>query len=67
MEALVLFEVFLFEDFHLDRPGGDLFRCDDDGAFTSQARDFCLKQGYDAAGIDCDPPRATGMLMNKDL
>jgi adenylate cyclase len=35
MEALASSEVFLFEDFRLDRRGGGLFRRDDDGAFAA--------------------------------
>ena len=37
METLASSEVFLFEDFRLDLPGGGLFRRDDDGAFTAVA------------------------------
>jgi hypothetical protein len=62
METLASSEVFLFEDFRLDRRGRSLLRRGENGAFTS------LKQSYDiAAGIDCDPPGATRMLMTKGL
>ena len=37
MEVLASSEVFLFEDFRLDRRGGGLFRRDDDGAFAPVA------------------------------
>jgi TolB-like protein/Flp pilus assembly protein TadD len=37
MEELASSEVFLFEDFRLDRRGGGLFQRDDDGAFTAVA------------------------------
>jgi hypothetical protein len=37
METLASSEIFLFEDFRLDRRGGGLFRRDDDGAFTAVA------------------------------
>jgi hypothetical protein len=49
MEAVASSEVFLFEDFRLDRHGGGLFRRDDDGALTSQAPDFRLNQRHDIA------------------
>jgi adenylate cyclase len=37
MEAIASSEVFLFEDFRLDRRGGGLFRRDDNGSFTAVA------------------------------
>src|SRR5690349_19223992 len=37
METLASSEVFLFEDFRLDRRGGGLFRRDDNGALTAVA------------------------------
>ena len=47
MEAVASSEVFLFEDFRLDRHGGGLFRRDDDGAFTAVAID---SRGLDILG-----------------
>jgi len=37
MEALASSEVFLFDDFRLDRRGGGLFRRDESGAFAPAA------------------------------
>ena len=48
MESLASPEIFLFEDFCLDRRGGGLFRRDDDGAFTAVA---IGSRGLDILGV----------------
>src|SRR6516164_3338041 len=48
MEVLASSEVFLFEDFRLDRHGGGLFRRDDDGAFVPVA---VGSRGLDILGV----------------
>src|SRR6516164_7222231 len=48
MEALAPSEVFLFEDFRLDRRGGGLFRCDDSGVLVPIA---IGSRGLDILGV----------------
>jgi hypothetical protein len=48
MEAHASSEVFLFEDFRLDRRDGGLFQRDDDGAFTAVA---IGSRGLDILGV----------------
>jgi DNA-binding winged helix-turn-helix (wHTH) protein len=48
MEALASSEVFLFENFRLDRRGGGLFRRDDNGAFAPVA---IGSRGLDILGV----------------
>ena len=60
METLASSEVFLFEDFRLDRRGGGLFRRDDDGAFTAVA---IGSRGLDILGVLID---RAGEVVSKD-
>ena len=60
MEALASSEVFLFEDFRLDRHGGGLFRRDDDGAFTAVA---IGSRGLDILGVLIE---RAGEVVSKD-
>jgi hypothetical protein len=55
METLASSEIFLFEDFRLDRRGGGLFRSDRDGAFTAVA---IGSRGLDSRRIDRKGGRA---------
>src|SRR6516165_3864588 len=48
MEALASSEVFLFDDFRLDRRGGGLFRRDDSGVFVPVA---VGSRGLDILGV----------------
>jgi len=48
MEGLAPSEVFLFEDFRLDRRGGGLFRCDDSGVLAPIA---IGSRGLDILGV----------------
>jgi DNA-binding winged helix-turn-helix (wHTH) protein len=48
MEALAPSEVFLFDNFRLDRRGGGLFRCDHSGAFAPVA---VGSRGLDILGV----------------
>jgi TolB-like protein/DNA-binding winged helix-turn-helix (wHTH) protein len=59
METLASSEVFLFEDFRLDRRGG-LFRRDDDGAFTAVA---IGSRGLDILGVLIE---RAGEVVSKD-
>ena len=60
MDALASSEVFLFEDFRLDRRGGGLFRRDDDGAFTAVP---IGSRGLDILGILIE---RAGEVVSKD-
>jgi DNA-binding winged helix-turn-helix (wHTH) protein len=60
LEAVASSEVFLFEDFRLDRPCGGLFRRDDDGAFTAAA---IGSRGLDILGVLIE---RAGEVVSKD-
>jgi len=60
MESLASPEIFLFEDFCLDRRGGGLFRRDDDGAFTAVA---IGSRGIDILGVLI---KRAGEVVSKD-
>ena len=60
MDALASSEVFLFENFRLDRRGGRLFRRASDGAFTAVA---IGSRGIDILGVLI---KRAGEVVSKD-